>query len=81
MDSNGVPFGPMPYLMATAEYVTKVHAICMQCGNIASFTFKRIKSDKQVELGAKELYEARCRSCFEEGMIQQREQLNLNFDK
>jgi thymidine kinase len=81
MDSNGVPFGPMPYLMATAEYVTKVHAICMQCGNIATFTFKRIKSDKQVELGAKELYEARCRSCFEEGMIQQREQLNLNFDK
>lgn len=79
MDSNAKPFGPVPHLMAIAEYVTKVHAICMQCGDIASFTFKRVKNDKQVELGAKELYEARCRVCFEEGMLQQKDQLNLKL--
>jgi thymidine kinase len=79
MDSNGQPFGPMPELMALAEYVTKVHAICMKCGDIASFTFKRIKNDKQVEIGAKELYEARCRNCFNDGMAAQKDQISIAF--
>lgn len=79
MDSNGNPFGPMPDLMSQAEYVTKVHAICMKCGDIASFTFKRVKNDKQVELGAKDLYEARCRSCFDEGMAAQKDQITIPF--
>lgn len=79
LDSNGQPFGPMPELMARAEYVTKVHAICMKCGDIASFTFKRVKNDKQVELGAKELYEARCRHCFDEGMAAQKDQIKFPF--
>ena len=65
MDSNGVPFGPMPYLMATAEYVTKVHAICMQCGNMANYSYRKIPNDDQVMLGATDVYEPRCRNCYD----------------
>jgi thymidine kinase len=64
MDFLAKPFGQMPFLMAKAEYVTKLHAICMRCGNIANFSYRIIPNDEQVMLGAKNAYEARCRTCF-----------------
>ena len=64
IDFQGNPFGPIPTLMATAEYITKVHAICMQCGNIASRSYRKVNNNAQVLLGEKEEYEARCRTCF-----------------
>ena len=64
MDFKGEPFGPIPALLATAEYVTKVHAICVKCGNLANHSH-RIKGDEQlVMLGETESYEPLCRSCF-----------------
>ena len=68
MDFAGRPFGPMAGLLSIAEYVTKVHAICMSCGNVASYSFRRTKSNKKVVLGETDIYEARCRKCFIEGM-------------
>ncbi len=64
MDYLGQPFGPMPGLMAVAEYVTKVQAVCVQCGNAASHSFRKVESDAHVLLGEKESYEPRCRFCF-----------------
>lgn len=64
MDYLGKPFGPMPHLMAIAEYVTKVHAICMVCGDIATHSFRKINNDNLVMLGEQNTYEARCRFCF-----------------
>ena len=64
MDYTGKPFGPMPALMATAEYVTKVHAICVRCGNLAHHSHRLAAGDKQVMLGAQEAYEPICRHCF-----------------
>jgi Thymidine kinase len=64
MDFRGMPFGPMPAIIATAEYVTKVHAICMQCGNLAQFSHRKTTTDKLVVLGEKDIYEPLCRSCF-----------------
>lgn len=64
MDFKGKPFGPMPQLMAVAEYVTKVHAICMRCGDIASYSYRLTNDEKQVMLGETDSYEARCRNCF-----------------
>ncbi len=64
MDFQGKPFGIMPELIAVAEYVTKVHAICMRCGGIASYSFRLSASKEQVLLGEKDIYEARCRHCF-----------------
>lgn len=66
MDFRGIPFAPMDKLMATAEYVTKVHAICMSCGDVASYSHRRSKSKKTVVLGEKDIYEALCRRCFYE---------------
>ncbi|MCL2073609.1 MAG: thymidine kinase [Marinilabiliaceae bacterium] len=63
-DYRGVPFGPMPELMAIAEYVTKVHAICVKCGDLANHTHRLSESNKLVELGASESYQALCRNCF-----------------
>ena len=71
MDYLGKPFGPMPALMAIAEYVTKVHAICMVCGDIATHSYRKINNDSLVMLGEHDTYEARCRFCFNEGMKQQ----------
>jgi len=68
MDFQGNPFGPIPPLMGVAEYVTKVHAICIQCGSIASYSYRLTKDEEQVMLGETDSYEARCRSCFVEGM-------------
>lgn len=64
MDFRGKPFGPMPALLAVADYITKVHAICVQCGNIASFSYRKVASEAQVLLGEKTEYEPRCRTCF-----------------
>jgi thymidine kinase len=64
MDYLGNPFGQMPYLMAKADYVTKLHAICMQCGNIANYSYRKIPNEDQVMLGAKDVYEPRCRNCY-----------------
>jgi thymidine kinase len=68
MDYLGKPFGPMPALLAISEYVTKVNAICMQCGDLASHSFRKVKNDERVLLGEKESYEPRCRTCFHIGM-------------
>jgi thymidine kinase len=64
MDYLGNPFGQMPYLMAKADYVTKLHAICMQCGNIANYSYRKVAQEGQVMLGAKDVYEPRCRNCY-----------------
>ncbi len=64
MDFLGKPFGPMPALMATAEYVTKVHAICVRCGNLAHHSHRLSADESQVLLGEKESYEPICRHCF-----------------
>jgi len=69
MDYRGVPFGPMPHLLAMAEYVTKVHAICVHCGNLATHSYRLAAGDEVVLLGEKEQYEPRCRSCYQMGNI------------
>lgn len=63
MDSDGNPFGPIPSLMAVAEEVEKLHAVCVQCGEDASFSYHKGPKEGQVEVGADQ-YEARCRSCW-----------------
>ena len=68
MDYLGKPFGPIPALMAEAEYITKVHAICMQCGNLAQYSHRITKSDKLVLLGEKDEYEPLCRVCYNKVM-------------
>jgi thymidine kinase len=64
MDFKGKPFGPMPQIMATAEYVTKVHAICMQCGKLAHISHRTVINEKLVMLGETESYEPLCRTCY-----------------
>src|SRR5664280_862576 len=64
MDFMGKPFGPMPALLAIAEYVTKVHAICMRCGNLAQYSFRKSEDEQVVLLGEKNLYEPLCRNCY-----------------
>lgn len=64
MDFMAQPFGQMPFLMAKADYVTKLHAICMKCGNIANYSYRIIPNEEQIMLGAKNAYEPRCRVCF-----------------
>jgi len=64
MDYLGNPFGPMPALLATAEYVTKVHAICLHCGDLAHVSHRMIENDKLVLLGETDTYQPLCRSCY-----------------
>lgn len=64
MDFKGVPFGPMPKLLSIAEYVTKVHAICVSCGNLAQFSHRTVDDKEQVLVGAVEEYKPLCRSCY-----------------
>ena len=64
MDFTGKPFGPMPQLMAVAEYVTKVHAICIHCGKLANYSYRTVSNDKLVVLGETESYVALCRTCY-----------------
>ncbi|WP_435135929.1 thymidine kinase [Formosa sp. A9] len=69
MDFKGNPFGPMPNLMATAEYVTKVHAICTRTGNLAQYSYRKSKSDALVLLGETEEYEPLSRAAFYKAML------------
>jgi thymidine kinase len=69
LDYTGKPFGPMPELMASAEYVTKVHAICMQCGELAYVSHRKTKEQGLVMLGETDSYEPLCRSCFHRNFI------------
>jgi thymidine kinase len=64
MDFKGRPFGPMPEIMAMAESVTKLHAVCMRCGNPALYSYRLVNNDSKVLLGEKESYEPRCRICY-----------------
>ncbi|MEM1214601.1 MAG: thymidine kinase [Bacteroidota bacterium] len=69
MDFRGRPFGPIPGLLAVAEYITKVHAICSHCGNLATHSYRLSEEDSTVVLGEKDKYEPRCRSCYDMGNI------------
>lgn len=73
MDFRGKPFGPIPNLLSVAEYITKVHAICPHCGNLATHSYRLSDEDETVVLGEKDKYEPRCRVCYEMGNI-------LNFN-
>jgi thymidine kinase len=63
MDYTGKPFGQMPNLLAIADYITKLHAICVKCGNIANISYRKTADAGQVLLGEKDVYEPRCRHC------------------
>ena len=63
MDYTGNPFGQMPNLLAKADYITKLHAICVRCGNIANISYRKTKTEGQILLGEKDVYEPRCRHC------------------
>ena len=69
MDYKGNPFGPMANLLAVAEYITKVHAICQHCGNLATHSYRLSLDGDQVVLGEKDKYEPRCRTCYHMGNI------------
>ena len=69
LDYRGIPFGPMPNLMAVAEYVTKVHAICPHCGNLATHSYRLTDETDTVVVGEKDKYEPRCRMCYSMGNI------------
>jgi thymidine kinase len=67
MDYLGKPFGPVPQLLAIADYITKLHAICVHCGNIASISYRKTKQSGQVVIGELDIYEPRCRICYLKG--------------
>jgi len=67
MDYLGRPFGQMPNLLAIADYITKLHAICVQCGNIANVSYRKTAESGQVLVGEKDIYEPRCRVCAQKG--------------
>ena len=69
MDFRGQPFGTIPNLLAVAEYITKVHAICPHCGSLATHSFRLTSEKETVVLGEKDKYEPRCRICYEMGNI------------
>ena len=69
MDFRGQPFGPIPDLLAVAEYITKVHAICPHCGSLATHSYRLTAEQATVVLGEKDKYEPRCRICYEMGNI------------
>jgi thymidine kinase len=64
MDFKGRPFGPMPTIMAMAESVTKLHAVCVRCGNPALYSYRLVPDESKILLGEKESYEPRCRICY-----------------
>ena len=72
MDFKGNPFGPMPALMATAEYVTKVHAVCTRTGNLANYSFRKAKSDDLVLLGEIDEYEPLSRAAYFKAMLKEK---------
>ena len=71
MDFQGRPFGPIPRLLAIAEYVTKVHAICMRCGELATYSHRTHASQELIVLGETDSYEPLCRSCFDKARAHQ----------
>jgi thymidine kinase len=73
MDSSGKPFGPMPALLTISEYITKLHAICVDCGSLASFSFRLVANEDLVVIGARDKYKPLCRRCFSK-------QTKENFD-
>ena len=79
MDFKGNPFGPMPALMATAEYVTKVHAICTRTGNLANYSFRKSNNNKLVMLGETEEYEPLSRGAFYKAMLKEKVK-DMNVD-
>ena len=82
MDFKGNPFGPMPNIMATAEYVTKVHAVCTRTGNLAQFSFRKSKNDDLVLLGETEEYEPLSRGAFYKAMLKERvKEIDVNDAK
>ena len=72
MDYKGIPFGPMPGLCAIADEVTKVHAICVKCGNLAYVSHRLVNNDHRVLLGEKEEYEPLCRDCYQKALKEER---------
>jgi thymidine kinase len=66
MDYTGKPFGQIPFLLSKADYITKLHAICVKCGHIANYSFRKKADKTQVLLGEKDVYEPRCRKCYYE---------------
>lgn len=78
MDYRGEPFGPIPKLLSVAEYITKTHAICVRCGNPANYTFRTSKDDSTVLIGASDIYEARCRNCYESPEIKKKKKGKKN---
>lgn len=67
MDFEGKPFGPVPHLLSIADYITKVHAICVKCGDIAHFSYRTSQDKNKILLGEMESYQPRCRTCFYKG--------------
>lgn len=78
MDYRGIPFGPMPHLLAVAEYITKVHAICVHCGNLATHSYRFSLEKDVVLVGETESYEPRCRTCYGMGNILRFEKNKVN---
>ena len=70
MDYQGRPFSPVPELLAVADYITKLHAICVICGNIAAISYRKTNNKEQFLLGEKDLYEPRCKVCYNDGVVQ-----------
>ncbi|RBL88287.1 MULTISPECIES: thymidine kinase [Chitinophaga] len=69
MDYTGKPFGQIPFMLAKADYITKLHAICVRCGNIANYSFRKSAETETLLLGEKDLYEPLCRHCYYEEKI------------
>ena len=67
MDFTGKPFGQIPFLLSKADFITKLHAICVKCGHIANYSYRKTASNAQVLLGETDLYEPRCRKCYYKG--------------
>ena len=74
MDFKGVPFGAIPALCAIADDVTKVHAICVKCGNLAYLSHRIVSGDKRVMLGEQTEYEPLCRECYQKAVLKQQEE-------
>ena len=81
MDFKGNPFGPMPALMATAEYVTKVHAVCTKTGNLANYSFRKIINEHIVFLGETQEYEPLSRAAYYKALLSQREEIEKKNSK
>jgi thymidine kinase len=69
MDYTTQPFGQIPFLLAKADYITKLHAVCVQCGNIANYSYRKTPEESQVLVGNRDVYEPRCRICYQQGEL------------